>query len=144
MLAVSKAATLNNGLLPDDYYALPEQHAAGFGPDVLTLQGTSGGGDDGGTSAQFSGGGAGLLLGPPRVRLAAEADLEFYRRKQNVVAVRHVSGDHLVAIVEIVSKGNKSGRKAFEDFVRKDPGQYLWVHRRWKTRPKGEAPEAYD
>jgi hypothetical protein len=28
-------------------------------------------------------------------------------------------GDHLVAIVEIVSKGNKSGRKAFDDFVRK-------------------------
>jgi hypothetical protein len=28
-------------------------------------------------------------------------------------------GDHLVAIVEIVSKGNKSGRKGFDDFVRK-------------------------
>jgi hypothetical protein len=40
-------------------------------------------------------------------------------RKQNVVAVRHVSGDRLIAIVEVVSRGNKSGRKAFEDFVRK-------------------------
>jgi KDO2-lipid IV(A) lauroyltransferase len=34
--------------------------------------------------------------------------------------------------------------KALEDVVRAEPGQYLWVHRRWKTRPKGEPPEAYD
>lgn len=34
--------------------------------------------------------------------------------------------------------------KAIEDFVAAEPGQYLWVHRRWKTRPKGEPPEAYD
>ena len=60
-----------------------------------------------------------MLLAEPHVRIKAETDLEFYRRKQNVVAVRHVSGDHLVAIVEIVSRGNKSGRKAFDDFLRK-------------------------
>jgi len=34
--------------------------------------------------------------------------------------------------------------KAIEDFVSGDPGQYWWIHRRWKTRPKGEAPEKFD
>jgi KDO2-lipid IV(A) lauroyltransferase len=34
--------------------------------------------------------------------------------------------------------------RAVEQFVRADPCQYLWVHRRWKTRPKGEEPLQYD
>lgn len=33
---------------------------------------------------------------------------------------------------------------AIENIVRDDPAQYLWVHRRWKSRPKGETPEAFD
>jgi KDO2-lipid IV(A) lauroyltransferase len=33
---------------------------------------------------------------------------------------------------------------AIEQIVREDPGQYWWVHRRWKTRPRGEKAEAFD
>jgi hypothetical protein len=128
------ADVLNQRLLPGEYYALAEQQGGGFTPDVLTLK--AGGapapapdddatdlpgphppGRDGGDGDGAAGGG--VLVADPPVRVTAATDLEFYRRKQNVVAVRHVSGDRLVAIVEVVSKGNKSGRKAFDDFVRK-------------------------
>ena len=39
---------LNTGMLPQEYYALPEQQAAGFGPDVLTLQSQRAGDEFGG------------------------------------------------------------------------------------------------
>ena len=120
---------LNRRLLPREYYALAERQGAGFEPDILTLKASESPepGDPAGPPEVRSSGqagedgaaGGGLLVAEPRVRVTAETDLEFYRRKQNVVAVRHASGDRLVAVVEVVSRGNKSGRKAFEDFVRK-------------------------
>jgi hypothetical protein len=79
---------LNTGLLPTDYYALAEQLAAGFGPDMLMAE-------------------------------TAETEVEFYRRKKSSIAVRHVSGDRLVAMVEIVSPGNKATRHAFQAFINK-------------------------
>jgi KDO2-lipid IV(A) lauroyltransferase len=30
--------------------------------------------------------------------------------------------------------------RVVEDYVRRYPDQWLWIHRRWKTRPPGEAP----
>ncbi len=34
--------------------------------------------------------------------------------------------------------------KKIEDAVKRHPDQYFWVHKRWKTRPKGEPENVYD
>jgi len=116
LIALSNA--LNEGILPEDYYALPEQHAAGFGPDVLTLQGSRGE-EDNSSAPVSSGDGRGLLVAAPQPTPTAETDMEFYRRRQTPLVVRHVSGDRVVAMLEIVSPGNKSTRNALRSFVEK-------------------------
>jgi KDO2-lipid IV(A) lauroyltransferase len=53
--------------------------------------------------------------------------------------------------VELIETGNldqdvlentKRFNKILESYVRKYPDQWLWIHRRWKTRPEGE-PSIY-
>lgn len=110
------ADALNNGLLPEEYYAMEEQYAGGFGPDVLALREIDHGQD---VSLGSPGNGVGLVLAPPKVKLTGESSLEFYRRQQSLIAVHHVSGDDTVAMVEVVSQGNKSSRIALRDFVEK-------------------------
>jgi hypothetical protein len=111
------ARALNRGRLPDDYYALPEQFAAGFGPDVLTLQGA--GDDNGDVTPPASSAGGGLALATPKIQPIAETEMEFYRRKKKRLTVRHVSGDRIVAMIEIVSPGNKAARNPMRAFVQK-------------------------
>lgn len=105
---------LNAGRLPEGYFALVEQHAAGVVPDVLTLhlkpKPTGHNGPSGGVS---------LATAPPKSRFiskATEADL--YALRANRVAVRNPLGE-VVAVVEIVSPGNKSSRNALRSFVEK-------------------------
>ena len=109
---------LNGGILPASYYALPEQVAAGLGPDVLALEHRSAEASSG-SMADDRYDSVALLDTPPQVRITEESEMDFYRRKQNYVAVRHASGDSLAAIVEIVSPGNKSSRTAMRAFVEK-------------------------
>ena len=55
---------------------------------------------------------------PPRARLIRQAEDRIYVRKANRVAVRHRHGQ-IVAVVEIVSPGNKASRLELRNFVEK-------------------------
>jgi hypothetical protein len=114
---------LNQGLLPPDYYALVEQVASGLHPDVLTLErkrpaspSLSGNGP---SEAPSTNGGIALAVAPPRVRFTASAEEQSYARKRKRIAIRHVSDDQVVALIEIVSPGNKATRHALRAFVEK-------------------------
>ena len=49
----------------------------------------------------------------------SETTHEFHRRKKSTVVIRHVSGDHIVAVIEVVSPGNKASRNAFKMLIDK-------------------------
>ncbi len=87
--------------------------------DVLTLQS---GGQNG-----FGGHGEGpdhpdataVAVAPPRVKLVETAEEDALLAKQRRVVVRHTSDDRIVALIEIVSPGNKARQPALDLFVRK-------------------------
>ncbi len=103
--------TLNGGVLPPDYFALPEQNINGPIPDVLTLKLAP----EGKESKQ---GGLAVATVPPRARLIRRSEAGVYAAKADHITVRHRHGD-VVAVVEIVSPGNKGSRAEFQAFVAK-------------------------
>jgi hypothetical protein len=109
---------LNNGLLPASYYAQAEQVAGPMGPDVLTLQ-TEELAPEIDTEPSNGGGLAVATMPPPRTRLVAEAELFEYLPKRRTLVIRHVSGDRVIALIELVSPGNKAAKFALRAFVEK-------------------------
>jgi hypothetical protein len=110
---------LNGGLLPPGYYALAEPVAGSGNPDVLALREPSPGDRNGRHDPTSDSGGTALLTAPPQTRLVARADRENYTARQRQISIRHTSGDDVVALVEIVSAGNKSSTYAWDTFCDK-------------------------
>ncbi len=110
------SSALNRGILPAGYYAMAEQIAGGFEPDVLTLQAIENVDDDLETDEQ---GGTAIAVRPPKVSIQAKLEQSLYAHKANRIVIRHRSRDRVVALVEIVSAGNKSNQRDFEAFVEK-------------------------
>ena len=104
---------LNQGRLPPDYFALVEQNIRGPIPDVLTLQLSSGPEEASNGTTTLA-----VATAPPRTRVIRRNEADIYLNKANRITVRHRHGD-VVAVVEIVSPGNKGSRAEFRAFVEK-------------------------
>lgn len=114
------ARALNRILRGTDYYALAEQVAGGVGPDVLTLQRPLPSRKKARKpSVPLPSGTMALADAPPQARYRITDEKKWYVVKQKAVTIRHVSEHNVVAVLEILSPGNKASRTALDDFARK-------------------------
>jgi hypothetical protein len=100
--------TLNRGILPPGYYAMADQRVSG--PEIVALR----------LRGPESSGGLVVAETPPRIKQSAQAPTEaaLYARKANRIAIYHELG-RVVAMIEVVSPGNKDSKHAIASFVSK-------------------------
>src|SRR6516164_3723151 len=89
---------LNSGVLPNGYYAMADQRVMGPEPK----------------------GGLIVAESPPCIQRAARVEKEtaLYARKANRIAIHHELG-RVVAMIEVVSPGNKDSKHAVASFIAK-------------------------
>jgi KDO2-lipid IV(A) lauroyltransferase len=68
--------------------------------------------------------------------LSWDDDLRKYRLRFEPAVELSRTSDEEADVVENTQRFTR----VIEDYIRAHPDQWLWVHRRWKTRPPGEAP----
>ena len=119
VVAISR--TLNAGLLPDGYYAAAEQVVGGPNADVVTLNAWQPVSDNamGERLPDYMSGGVALADYPPKIKYQFEADRRHYAGKSDHIALRHVSNHRLIAVIEIISPGNKNNNRALESLRKK-------------------------
>lgn len=101
---------LNSGGLPPDFMALADQVTGRLIPDVVTLQARS---------QRALAGAVALAPAPaPSARVIQKLERINYAKRADRVVIRHGRG-RVVAIIEIVSPGNKDSRHAIRSFVEK-------------------------
>ncbi len=105
---------LNGGRLPKGLAALVEQRAGPRESDVLTIESRS----RRAREPEVEGNGNVVTLAPPVTRIVQRTDKAIYAVRANRIVVRHHLG-RIVAVIEIVSPGNKDSRAALRDFVEK-------------------------
>ena len=106
---------LNAGRLPKGTIALVEQRSGPREGDVLAIEARPGRGrvdlDSGGVAT----------MEPPAVRIVHRSEKEIYAEMADRIVIRHHLG-RIIAVIEIVSPGNKDTRAALHEFVEKSVG----------------------
>lgn len=115
MWLLTIARTLNSGLLPPTYYAMSEQVTLSAEADILTLQGPP----QNGVRPKPGRGVHTMSVTRPSVGLLEKEEISPRKRPRERVAIRHVSNHKVVAVIELMSPGNKSSHLRFTTFVRK-------------------------
>jgi hypothetical protein len=104
---------LNAGRLPKGFSALVEQRSGPLETDVLSVAAPALPPD----AVPEDAGGL-LVLDRPVTSIMRTSDKGFYAARANRIVVRHHLG-RIVAVIEIVSPGNKDSRGALREFVEK-------------------------
>ncbi len=103
---------LNAGRLPKGLVALVEQRAGPWESDVLAIESSRAATQSPPEESEIA------TLQRPVTRIVRRSDSDVYSDRANRIVVRHHLG-RLVAVIDIVSPGNKDRRGAFRDFVEK-------------------------
>ncbi|NLY02886.1 MAG: DUF4058 domain-containing protein [Rhodopirellula sp.] len=110
--SIRVADALNAGILPSGIAALVEQRSGPREPDVLAIESRARQDrldpDVGGVATRQ----------PPVTRMTRRSDKEIYAGRANRIVIRHHLG-RILAVIEILSPGNKDSRAAIRDFVDK-------------------------
>ena len=110
--SIEIARTLNRGHLPKGFSALVEQRAGPREGSVLSIEG----GQRPGSGGEHTGSVA--TMEPPVTRIIRSTAKRIYSDRANRILVKHHLGQ-IVAVIEILSPGNKESRAAVRDFVEK-------------------------
>ncbi len=106
---VSLAGVLNNQVLPSGYMATLEKVNSRPLPQAVTLRARNPEDDPGGLA---------VATAPPTARVIAKSERVNFAKRADRVVIRHGRGK-VVAIIEIVSPGNKDSRNSIRTFVEK-------------------------
>lgn len=107
---IELARALNRGVLPRGIAALVEQRLGPREGDVLAIESRA--------IRPESGDGGIVTLPPPAARIVRRTESGLFADRANRIVVKHHLGQ-IIAVIEVVSPGNKDSRASLREFVEK-------------------------